>query len=197
MSPIDDGYTGIMKASSSDYVPELSPIIIDPTTQAERLNFDTKLSKYLKAFYHDKDPQALQVMGPLTKKYAFYEYFATNPDTIQHTEFNANNVEELKSLLHKKDFTAIGDFILREYKEDVEKAQAVAVPLMSKHSSFIETESSSVSVRGVLLPNNSEGGQSDGAQQNGVPLYIASTAPKLKSTLERIVEEEDDNVNSQ
>lgn len=177
-------------------VPELSEPDVDPVLAAARHVFEEKLDEYLDKEYPDK-AQKLLKKGPLTKLYAFYEQYAMEPDKIPFIKFKTNRADEVKALMYSKDFKAIGDIVLQEFKEDVEKYRKEMEDSSTQHSSLTEEESGS-GMHGVLLPKSTEGEEDgdeedEGGYRGGVSLlYRTSASPKPDRGLEPIEEENED-----
>lgn len=182
--------------ASQHAIPDLERVDIDAVVAAAHISFHGKLSECLEGRFTDKSQQ-LQVMGPLVKIYACYEKLAMEPEYIRTAKFNTRKLDELEPLLYGKKFEAIGDFVLQEYKEDVEMAKKVAVTGITGQCSPTEDESSG-SNRRVLLPDDGDDGddkqddQNFGGRQGGVSLYRTSASPERVSTLDPIDEDDDE-----
>lgn len=162
-------------------VPKLSEPEVDSVLAAARHVFEEKLDKYLDVEFPDKAQQKLLKKGPLTKLNAFYEEYAMEPDKIPFINFNTDKTDELKALMHSKDFEAIGDLVLQDFIEDVERYREEIENSWGQHSSFGEDEEED--------DDDEEGYQ---GYEGDVPLlYRTSPSTESDRGLEPIEEEDE------
>lgn len=190
-------------------VPELSKPDVNPVLTAARILFEEKVHKYLDVDLPEKEKKLLK-KDPLTKLYAFYEEHAMKPDKIPFINLKIDRGDELKALMYSKDFEAIGDLIMDDFKGIVDKYLREIEHWSTLHSSLEEDESGGGG-HGVLLPVSTGGEDEDGEvegegedeedeegyQGGGVPL-IYRTSPSQGSDfglvpIDEEEEEEEDN----
>jgi hypothetical protein len=98
---------------------------------------------------------------------------------LDNTFLTTKKREEVKALVERRHPEEIGDYIIREYKEEcVKPLPSLPVqPVMYKSPTEVET--SSVGGYNLLLEEGSENDQKHGMKEAGVALFDASTAPQV------------------
>jgi hypothetical protein len=179
--PIKGGFKGGFSWIKGHDVPELTPMAIHPSIQAERDKFDTKAMEYIKSC-HVSPPEALSMLGDLKRTWALYENYAANHDELENAFLTTDKREEVKALVERRDPGEIGVYIIREYKEERAKNLPPLPVQPVMYNSPTEVETSSVGGYNVLLEEGSGNDQKHGMEEAGVALFGASAAPHVDET---------------
>jgi hypothetical protein len=194
MGPIKGGFTGTYKKKqeTDNVASPQNTTSADLSVQAELNKWLPKLQDHLGKHY-DNQAQSTNAMTQLISKWKYYEKVGRDMTTIGLKELGSRDDNELRTLLHNRDFEGMGDFILREDKEALEEADTTPVP---SASSLTETDGSSSFDGQAYADDESESNESSNEEDGGVTLMGTAFSPLVKAALNSIAEEAEDDASS-